>query len=222
MAAFYRAALADFLAHSPDEILGALLRSYQHNELQKRQTKAWEKEIQVLKAACAELIRVAPISTKWSLLLEYPIPRRHKRLDAVLLAADVIFCVEFKTEDKAHSSQPQRQAEDYALDLRDFHEASRDRCIVPVVVVPKASPAKDSSVQISTDAVRDVRLANASDLAQTLLIAFNSEHRDDSVPIDPTAWDSSPYRPVPTIIEAAGSSAGHSLFQPTGSRGIRV
>jgi hypothetical protein len=27
MAAFYRATLADFLAHSPDEILGALLRS---------------------------------------------------------------------------------------------------------------------------------------------------------------------------------------------------
>src|ERR1035437_10386723 len=77
MAAFYRATLADFLAHSPDEILGALLRSYQHNELQKRQTKAWEKEIQVLKAACAELIRLTPMSTKWSLLLEYPIPRRH-------------------------------------------------------------------------------------------------------------------------------------------------
>jgi len=212
MAAFYRAALADFLVHSPDEILGALLRSYQHNELQKRQTKAWEKEIQVLKVACAELIRLAPVSTKWLLLLEYPIPRRHKRLDAVVLAADVIFCLEFKTEDKTHSSQPQRQAEDYALDLRDFHEASRDRRIVPVVIVPKAPPAKDSSVEISTDAVRDVKLANASDLAQTVLTAFNSEHRDDSVPIDPTAWDSSPYRPVPTIIEAAEVLfAGHNV-----------
>ncbi len=212
MAAFYRATLADFLVHSPDEILGALLRSYQHNELQKRQTKAWEKEIQVLKAACAELIRLAPISTKWALFLEYPIPRRHKRLDAVLLATDVIFCIEFKTEDKAHSSQPQRQAEDYALDLRDFHEASRDRYIVPVVVVPKALPAKDSSVQISSDAVRDVRLANASDLAHTLLTAFNSEHRDDSALIDPTDWDSSPYRPVPTIIEAAEVLfAGHNV-----------
>ena len=57
MAAFYRAVLADFLADSPKEILGALLHSYQHNELQKRQTKAWEKEIAILKAACAELIQ---------------------------------------------------------------------------------------------------------------------------------------------------------------------
>jgi len=117
MAAFYRAHTCRLLAHSPDEILGALLRSYQHNELQKRRPRPWEKEIQVLKAACVELIRLTPIATKWSLLLEYPIPRRHKRLDAVVLAADVIFCLEFKTEDKAHSLQPQRQAEDYALDL---------------------------------------------------------------------------------------------------------
>jgi hypothetical protein len=214
MAAFYRAALADFLAHSPDEILGALLRSYQHHELQKRQTKAWEKEIQVLKATCAELLRLAPGSTKWALLLEYPIPRRHKRLDAVLLAADVIFCLEFKTEDKAHSLQPQRQVEDYALDLRDFHQASRNRRIVPIVVVPKAPTTVDSGLQISTDAVRDVRLVNASDLAQTLLTAFNFEHRDDSVPIDPTAWDNSPYRPVPTIIEAAEVLfAGHDVSE---------
>src|ERR1700722_10296196 len=142
MAAFYRATLVEFLAHSPDEILGSLLRSYQHNELQKRQRKAWEVEIEVLKPACAKLIRVAPTAANWSLLLEYPIPRRQKRLDAVLLAADVIFCLEFKTEAKAHTLQSQRQAEDYALDLRDFHEASLHRRIVPVVVVPKAPPAE--------------------------------------------------------------------------------
>jgi hypothetical protein len=214
MAAFYRATLEDFLAHSPVEILGSLLRSYQHNELQKRQTKAWEIEIQVLKSACGELVRHTPATAKWSLLLEYPIPRRHKRLDAVVLAGDVIFCLEFKTADKAHSLQPRRQAEDYALDLRDFHEASRDRRLVPVVVVPKAPPAKDSSVQISTDVVRDVRQANASDLAAILLAAFDTEHRVDAVQIDPAAWDNSPYRPVPTIIEAAEALfAGHNVCE---------
>jgi len=214
MAAFYRATLADFLVHTSDEILGTLLRSYQHNELQKRQTKAWEKEIPILKATCAELIRLAAISTKWVLLLEYPIPRRHKRLDVVLLASDMIFCIEFKTEDKTHTLQPQRQVEDYALDLRDFHEASRERCIVPVVVVPKAQPARDSGLQISTDAVRDVRLANSSNLAQTLLTAFKSERRNDSAPIDPAGWDASPYRPVPTIIEAAELLfAGHNVSE---------
>ncbi len=214
MAAFYRATISDFLVHSPQEILGSLLESYQHNELQKRQTKAWEKEIVVLKATCAELISLTPTTAKWSLLMEYPIPRRPKRLDVVLLAADVIICIEFKTEDKAHSLQPQRQVEDYALDLRDFHQASHDRRILPIVVVPKAPSTTDPGADISTDAVRDVKLTNASDLAKTLLIAFNAEHRDDSAPIDPASWDKSPYRPVPTIIEAAEVLfAGHNVSE---------
>ncbi|MDE3065937.1 MAG: DUF2075 domain-containing protein [Verrucomicrobiota bacterium] len=212
MAAFYRASLADILGHSTDEILGALLRSYQHNELQKRQTKAWEIEITVLKSASAELLRLAPGAANWSLLLEYPIPRRSKRLDGVLLAADVILCLEFKTLDKTHTPQADRQVEDYALDLRDFHEASRDRRIVPVAIVPKAAPVENSSDRIHSEPVRDVMHASASDLASVLLSAFQAEHRDGSEPIEPTAWERSPYRPVPTIIEAAEALfAGHNV-----------
>src|SRR5258705_5593108 len=103
MAAFYRATLPEFLAHDSAQIVGSLSSAYQHNELQRRQIKAWEKEITVLKATCAELLQQVEDAQKWSLLLEYPIPRRHKRLDAVLLAPDVVFSFEFKTEDKTHS-----------------------------------------------------------------------------------------------------------------------
>src|SRR6266550_2720382 len=212
MAAFYRAALSEFLAQSSDEILGALLRSYQHSELQKRQTKAWQIEIEVLKSASTELLRLAPSAATWSLLLEYPIPRRSKRLDAVFLAADVILCLEFKTLDKAHSIQADRQVEDYALDLRDFHEASRNRCIVPVTVVPRAASVKNSRDKILSDGVRDVKRSNAADLASILLSTFEAEHSERTQRIDPAIWDTSPYRPVPTIIEAAEILfAGHNV-----------
>ena len=195
-----------------DEILGSLLHSYQHNELQRQQSKAWEVEIAVLKTTCADLIRLDSNSARWSLLLEYPIPRRHKRLDGVLVAADVIFCLEFKTADKAHSAASQRQVEDYALDLRDFHEVSCNCRIVPVVIVPKAPKADNSNDSISTDAVREVLLANASDLADIILAAFHIEHQSNAKLIDPAAWDDSPYRPVPTIIEAAEALfAGHNV-----------
>src|SRR5258706_5570045 len=100
MAAFYKATLAEFLEHPESQIIGYLSSAYQHNELQRRQIKAWEKEAAVLKEAFGDLLRGYPEAQKWSLLLEYPIPRRHKRLDAVLLAANVIICIEFKTEDK--------------------------------------------------------------------------------------------------------------------------
>src|SRR6266567_8803915 len=203
MAAFYRATLADFLWDDPARILGFLTAATQHSELQRRQIKAWELEIEVLKASYGNLVRIMPDASRWALLLEYPIPRRQKRLDAVLLADDVIFCIEFKTEDKAHTQQPQRQVEDYALDLRDFHEASGGRRIVPVVVVPKAPAAADLNTDVSIDTVRRVRLANATDFEEIIVQAFKADHQPGCQPVDAETWDYSAYRPVPTIIEAA-------------------
>jgi hypothetical protein len=212
VAAFYRVALADFLRDDPKTILGALSAATQHNELQRRQIKAWEREIQALKSACNELIAQKAAAASWTLLLEYPIPRRRKRLDAVILAADLVFCLEFKTEDRVHTLQAQRQVEDYALDLRDFHEASRNRRIVPIVVVPKALSADATSELGDADPVRPVRLANSDDLAAVLAAAFDSEHVGGSADIKATEWERSPYRPVPTIIEAAEALyAGHNV-----------
>ncbi|HUA68287.1 MAG TPA: DUF2075 domain-containing protein [Candidatus Saccharimonadales bacterium] len=212
MAAFYSARLPDFLNDSQEKIIGSLALSYQHNELQKRQTKAWESEIKVLKSACQRLLQDKPEAINWSLLLEYPIPRRSKRLDAVILAGDVIICLEFKTGDKSHSLHADRQVEDYALDLRDFHEASANRRIVPISVVPKAESAKNQIRSASDDNVREVKRANEFDLAEIILSVFETEHSLQDGSIDASGWNTSPYHPVPTIIEAAEALyAGHQV-----------
>lgn len=214
MPAFYRASLAQFLADDSERILGLLVAGSAglgFAELKQKQTKAWQKQISVLKTVGAVLTAM-PGSTNWSLLLEYSIPRRQKRIDAVLLAADVVFCLEFKTEDKAHSRQAQQQAEDYALDLRDFHEQSRGRRIVPVAVALKAEPVAYERSTLADDLVRPVVLAGGSDLAQRLASAFQEESRLGRPAIDAAAWDMSAYRPVPTIIEAAEALfAGHNV-----------
>jgi len=212
MAAYYRSILRDFLVDDPKFVLGQIASKVSHNELQRRQIKAWEREIEILQSCFGALLTRLASAETWSLLLEYPIPRRRKRLDAVLIAGDVIICVEFKTEDKAHSLASQRQAEDYALDLRDFHEISRDRKLVPLVVVPKAPPAAIRDASLPYDSVRPVRLANKNDLVDVILEIFQAEHTAGNSPIDPEAWDRSPYRPVPTIIEAAEALfAGHNV-----------
>ena len=207
MAAYYRATLAEFLGSSEDEIFLPLLRPY--NELKPQQREAWEIEVKVLKAVFYKLVEFIAVAKDWSLLLEYPIPRRSKRLDAILLADDVIICLEFKTGDQIHSPQIDRQIEDYALDLRDFHKESNNRRIVPISVVPKAPVVTNQIETISKDdAVRDVKRANESDLATIISTAYRAEHRDDSRPINASAWDESTYHPVPTIIEAAESLYG--------------
>ena len=66
---------------------------------------------------------------KFEILLEYPIPRVGKRIDAVLLLHDVIVAIETKTGLSATTAE--RQVDDYAINLACFHEPSANRTVVP-------------------------------------------------------------------------------------------
>src|SRR5258706_619200 len=158
MPAFFRATFAAFVDTPIETIIGQLTTAMGNTgfaELKQQQIKAWEKQVSVLRNTCRIVLANVPGSQSWSLLLEYPIPRRQKRIDALILAADLIFCLEFKTKDKVHTRHAQRQAEDYALDLRDFHDQSRGRIIVPISVAPGAVTASNPIAQ-SQDCVRSV------------------------------------------------------------------
>ena len=172
MSAYYRATLGSFLADDPNRVLGELTAGSAGSgfvELKHRQTIAWQREIEILRACSTVLISEDASRSLWTLLLEYPIPRRQKRIDAVVLAADIILCIEFKTEDKSHNRQTQLQVEDYSLDLRDFHEQSRGRSIVPFAVSAKADVSETRTNLIGkSDCVRPIRLANAIDLASQI------------------------------------------------------
>ena len=207
MPAYYRATLAEFLVDDPKRILGVLTAASGANgfvELKHRQIKAWQREIDMLRSTAGSLVAEDNARTLWTLLLEYPIPRRDSRIDAVLLGGSLIFCIEFKTEEKRHGRQIERQAEDYALDLRDFHEKSRGRWIVPFAVAAKA-PAEAPAAEPDgwTDAVLPVWRANAIDLGTLISMASKRERASTGSAIDGAAWDFSAYRPVPTIVEAA-------------------
>lgn len=216
MPAYYRASLAEFLADDPKRVLGILTGESSNSgftDLKHLQTKAWQREIQILRETTTSLIAEDHSRKQWTLLLEYPIPRRRKRIDAVLLALDIIFCIEFKTEDNKHSPQTNRQAEDYALDLRDFHEQSHGRRIIPFAVVAKAtSEPPITNPQNWTDNVRPVWRANSCDLAKLLAEAHKTESVATTPPIESEAWNLSAYKPTPTIVEAAEALfAGHNV-----------
>lgn len=137
MPAYYRASLAEFLMHSDAEILGTLAAAQGvegHAMAFTSQTNAWREQMEALRLACEWVITRQPSSKSWSLLLEYPIPRRQKRIDTVILSAQRIYCLEFKTGAQKLPKSSLSQVEDYALDLRDFHAASLGREIIPAVV----------------------------------------------------------------------------------------
>ena len=77
MPAYYRATLAEFRVDDPKRILGMLTAASGESgfaELKHKQTKAWQAEIGMLKAAAGCLVEDDNTTAHWTLLLEYPIP----------------------------------------------------------------------------------------------------------------------------------------------------
>jgi hypothetical protein len=141
---------------------------------------------------------IAGLPEHWRLLFEYPLLRLGRRLDVVLVSDRAIFILEFKT--KQFNRSARSQAEDYALDLRDFHAGSRHHPIVPILVVSGAKPALPIWPLLWNN--YDNPLFEASDLSLPNLLA-EIISRIDHRGIDIGAWEQATYKPVPTIVEAA-------------------
>ena len=74
-----------------------------------------------------------------SIFFEFNIPRMGRRIDVVLVIGPVIFAVEFKVGEKTFDRSAIDQVWDYGLDLKNFHEASHDASIVPILIATEAT-----------------------------------------------------------------------------------
>ncbi len=199
MPAFYRAAACEFLAHEEDLIVGRQsgVTSAALTELSAEQLAAWREQVSILRSALA-----GSSSGNWHLLLEYPIPRRGKRIDAVILAGSLILVIEFKCGARKHDREARVQVEDYCLDLRDFHAESRKRTLVPILAATRAPEQPFPSGEV-VDGFAPVWFSNATSLAsvfEAVVVRYRSLGQDS---IDPERWDRAEYAPTPTIVEAA-------------------
>jgi hypothetical protein len=204
--AYYAEPVADFLQHEPAHILGSLALHHPF-ALEDLQKNAWLAEIRILKAQLGQL-------GEGFICLEYSIPRMGRRADVVLLMGGIVFVIEFKIGETQYTSYALDQALDYAVDLKNFHKASHDRLIVPVVVATEARSA-ENAITLFPDRVAAPLKANQHNLGQ--LLAAIAASAGEPV-MDPSAWRDSEYHPTPTIIEAAQALyRGHSVKEITRS-----
>lgn len=208
MPAYYRATFDEFLAQSDAEILGALTAAQGaegHVTAYNAQIPAWQEQLAALRSTCEWLRVHKPESGTWSLLLEYPIPRRQKRIDTVVLSKRRIYCLEFKTGGQKLPHSALNQVEDYALDLRDFHAVSLGREIVPAVVCRPSASDGNSFAESSAAESDLVKTPVVCDYASLGLFLLTRDLGPETLTeaINPHAWDHSAYKPVPTILEAA-------------------
>jgi hypothetical protein len=207
MASFYRSSVSEFLAHSEKDILAKLSVAYANRGYTSQysdQTLTWERDIRSLRLSLEKCIQNDSTARQWGVLLEFSIPRKEVRIDAVLLVNGEIVIIEAKSG--AASLQAKRQLEEYALLLHYFHKASDNRRVIPIAVAPKSEESNLDDLnqyemfpQLAAYWVNRVIYTPWHSLWKVL--AAIAKKTADSIQID--SWDESPYYPVPTIIEAA-------------------
>jgi len=189
--AWYSASIAGFRQTQPQIILGFLVANSDF-ALIPTQRDAWIAEINLLRTSLEGLTG--------SLFMEFSIPRMGRRIDAVILIGPVVFVVEFKVGEKIFDRESLDQVWDYALDLKNFHEASHSVAIVPILVATEATGSGTVTLKADDDNVYRPVSVGVAGFREVIDLAIR---RITGCPLDDQQWARAPYHPTPTIVEAA-------------------
>lgn len=200
--AYYSDSINKFVKHNPDEILGVMTRKHVFN-LDSNQRDAWIKQTTLLQNQLT--------SFEGQIYLEFSIPRMGKRVDVLLLIKSVIFILEFKVGEQHFLRSDKDQVTDYALDLSNFHEGSHQAYIVPILIATDAPNRRDESVFEPINKLFKPLCSNGKKLNVLInnILAISKQPK-----INIEHWESSGYKPTPTIIEATlALYNGHSVAE---------
>jgi Schlafen group 3, DNA/RNA helicase domain len=195
---FYSETITNFQNNSIEEIIGRISLGNEFG-LEQTQRDAWFEEITILKNNLQ--------SYNGKIYFEYSIPRLGQRIDVLLIIKSVIFVLEFKVGERKYSSYAIDQVTDYALDLKNFHETSHDKFIVPILI---ATQSKETFSLLNLTPQRDRILvpikANPkilNDVIEKVLLFLEGDN------INIYEWELGHYQPTPTIVEAAMALYNH-------------
>lgn len=209
MASFFRATTTEFLDLSDAVVLDGLTKGLMSAgfDLVPDQRIAWEDELRGLRACFENLKNEIPESGRWTLLLEYPIKGRSKRIDCVLLTPKGIVVIEFKASASANSAACW-QVQEYCWNLRDFHKASRGSLIAPILCLAnRASPLDEDDLNFNDKSglILDLQKCAFESLDTAIKRAVEAFNVRPGPHVKATEWEDSPIEPTPSVIEFAQS-----------------
>lgn len=203
--AYYCNSIPSFIKDTSDSIVGQLVRHA--FEINTDQRDAWNNQISELQK------RLEDCGMEGDIIFEYDIVRLGKRIDVILLIRHMVFSLEFKNGKDVFTAQDAQQAEDYAIDIKNFHKESEDLYVCPILIATDAKPyPKDQSSECYPDKQVHLQRENIETLIPKLT-AISDMYGDDGE-IDFEKWFNSPYYPTPTIIAAAVEAySSHNLSE---------
>lgn len=201
---YYSSSICEFLRQSNEEILGKICSNDPHSETRLQQRNTWETEIAILKRQLSDL-------KEGQVIFEYTIPRMGKRVDVILLHANIVYVLEFKCGDAEYKSSTYDQVYDYALDLKNFQKESHDKLIAPIIVSTKA-PAEEPVICENERILVPIK-CNKDNIRKAINVV-KTQYIENA--FDYSIWQNSEYLPTPTIVEAAQALyRGHNVHEIT-------
>jgi hypothetical protein len=137
-------------------------------------------------------------ASSWPILTDWRLPRINRRIDAILLTPRAIIVCAIR-QGRRHTRRDRDAVEDAALDVHDFHAGSRSHPVVPLLITVEAARS-DRARPLLLPGVTPIVEASAATLVETLRDLCRAPL---CAPLDPDAWQAAPYRPIPSLIEAA-------------------
>ena len=213
MPAYIDKSIEQFLTTPDRQLLADLHSAYASDGFVAQytsQTIAWEVSLPLIKAALRSAHESAEGIAQWRILMELPLYRLRRRIDLLLVAPQAVAVVEIKAGEHQFHSTDRRQVEEYALDLRDFHEYSHGVPILPVLWCTEA-PARHAYLPGLEVGVAEEVIEVGSQQFPAFVSRFASliARLPQCVRED---WSNGAYSPVPSVIEAATALfAGHGV-----------
>src|SRR4249920_2212786 len=140
--AWYGAPIDEFRRTATTGVLGTLAVNGDFTLLT-TQRDTWIAQIDFLKRDLVGL--------DGSIFFEFNIPRMGRRIDVVLVIGSMVFAIEFKVGERAFDRAALDQVWDYALDLKNFHEASHSVSILPILIATEAAATGPANLHSDDD-----------------------------------------------------------------------
>lgn len=201
----------DILKFVEDDADGILHKLLQHSfnqffDANTEQNEAWSSQIKELQT------RLKDHGIDGDIIFEYDIIRLGKRIDVILLVRHMVFSLEFKNGKKFFTAKDAQQAEDYAIDIKNFHKESENLYVCPILVATDAEEITDQSKECYSDKQIYLQKENINTLISKVNEIVDEYGTDEKIDFD--KWFNSPYYPTPTIISAAVEAyKTHSLTE---------
>ena len=184
--------VGEFLTQPPTAVVSSLeahLEQLMGFPASSGQVTAWLEEETLIRASLRDLAVARPDISHWGIALEYELHLEGgRRPDVILHSGEQIFVLEFKQASGVPTGAID-QVVAYARDLAEYHKASHDVPVVPVLVLTRAN-----RIAVSPEGIHIVAPVQVGALLDACSTGSGIEMQ---------SWLDSPYEPLPTLVEAA-------------------